>query len=170
MEIAEARVPVGGMANQSPTRGRGARGRGWARRWGWRRRRGGWGWRRQCGDMLLTVDGGSKMSARCLFFLDGGKREENPVSHTPLHRAAVLPLNTTPRGAVRPPSSPSATKNKPARSAVRSSGCPRARARERSPSLPSRPLSISLALFLPLPAFLSFSCSFSRSRSRFYVL
>ncbi|EZA57184.1 hypothetical protein X777_01790 [Ooceraea biroi] len=67
--------------------------------------------------MLLTVDGGSKMSARCLFFLDGGKREENPMSHTPLHRAAVLPLNTTPRvgaalGHSRAPLSRSAT-NRP---------------------------------------------------------
>jgi len=42
MEIVEARILVGGMANQSPTRGRGARGSGWARKW--RRRRGGWGW------------------------------------------------------------------------------------------------------------------------------
>jgi len=124
---------------------------------------GGGGWRRQCRDMLLTVDGGSKMSARCLFFLDGGKREENPVSHTPLHRAAVPPLNTTPRGALCPPSSPSATKNKPARSAVRSSGCPCARALVSAlPLFPPalyQPLSFSLffSSLLALLLFLPFS-------------
>lgn len=132
----------------------------------------GGGGRRQCGDILLTVDGGSKMSARCLFFLDGGKREENPMSHTPLHRATVLLLNTTPRGALRPPSSPSATKNKLARFTVRSSGCPRARARERSPSPTLSPFlshSHSPPFFLShtLSLTLSLSRSLARSRSRF---
>lgn len=105
------------------------------------------------------------MSARCLFFLDGGKREENPMSHTPLHRATVLPLNTTPRGALRPPSSPSATKNKLARCAVRSSGCPRARAREHSPSPHSRTLALSLSYTLSFALFLSLSLSHSLALS-----
>lgn len=94
------------------------------------------------------------------------------MSHTPLHRATVLLLNTTPRGALRPPSSPSATKNKLARFTVRSSGCPRARARERSPSPTLSPFlshSHSPPFFLShtLSLTLSLSRSLARSRSRF---
>jgi len=95
-----------------------------------------------------------------LLLLDGGKREESPMSHTPLHRATVLPLNTTPRGALRPPSSPSATKNKLARSTVRTSGCPRARARARALASVLPSLSRYPSLFLALSLSLSFSFFF----------
>lgn len=86
MEIAEARVLVGGMANQSSRRGREEKGRMRGRE----ERGGGAGgkaegwvgvatavWR----HTLLTVDGGSKMSARCLFFSSTVARERKARCH-----------------------------------------------------------------------------------------
>lgn len=86
MEIAEARVLVGGMANQSSRRGREGKGRMRGRE----ERGGGAGgkaegwvgvatavWR----HTLLTVDGGSKMSARCLFFSSTVARERKARCH-----------------------------------------------------------------------------------------
>lgn len=170
MEIAETRVPVGGMANQSPTRGRGARGRGRARRWGG----GGEGVGGGGDGSVATCYSPWTVAARCLRGVSSSStvaRERKTRCHIrrfigplccrliPLRAVLfarllhLLPLKINP---LVPPCAPLAAL---------------ARARPRALSFSSLSPSISLPRSLsPSPAFLSFSCSFSRSRSRFYVL
>lgn len=160
----EARVLVGGMANQSSAKGKGREGKGKGGEGRTRARRrerevgggldgSGSGRARYEGDgdgdirERLSTHRGRWQQDVCevsLLLLDGGKREESPMSHTPLHRATVLPLNTTPRGALHPPSSPSATKNKLARS-NRARSTPPTRTRTPLRSLSDCPRALALA-------------------------